>query len=195
MASTTFNTNTSYVSWGAILAGSVLAGAFSVVMLQFGSAVGLSATDIANSDVLVTPQKVFAIGFWILWIQVMASGIGGYIAGRLRQPLENASTHESEVRDGAHGVLVWATSTLAVFAAAALMGAFAALAPEAADTAREAVKSPELLANQKGISVIMAFGAASTALASAVVSWFAATKGGDHRDNEVDLRGYFSFKN
>ena len=44
-------------------------------------------------------------------------------------------------------------------------------------------------------SIEAAFGAASTALASAVVSWFAATKGGDHRDNEVDLRGYFSFKN
>ncbi len=190
----TYNPTTSYVSWGAILAGAVLACAFSIVMVQFGSAIGLSVTGIVGSDVLVTPQKVFAIGFWVLWIQVMASGLGGYIAGRLRQPLENASTHESEVRDGAHGLMVWATATLAVFVAGSIAAALAALAPEAVEPARRAVESAELVANQKAIAVITAFSAAAISLVSGIVAWFAATKGGDHRDNETDLSGYFSFK-
>jgi hypothetical protein len=183
----------SYVSWGAILAGAVLASAFSIVMMQFGSAIGFSATNIANGDVLVTPAKLFAVGFWILWIQVMASGIGGYIAGRLRQPLENASSHESEVRDGAHGVMVWATATLGVFVAGAAAAAIAALVP-AVTPAHQAVQSADILANHKAVAVISAFSMAAISLVSAVTAWYAAAKGGDHRDSGVDLSGYFSFK-
>ncbi len=187
--------NTSYVSWGAILAGSVLACAFSIVMVQFGSAVGFSVTDITGSDTIVTPGRVFTIGFWILWVQVMASAIGGYIAGRLRQPFAGTTPHESEVRDGAHGVMVWATATVAVFVAGAIAAAFAALVPHIAPGATpEVVATPELLANQKGIAVITAFSAGATSLVSGVAAWFAATKGGDHRDTGVDLSGYFSFR-
>lgn len=182
----------SYVSWGAIIAGAVLAGAFSLVMLQFGSAVGLSATQIVDGDRLITPQRVFVILFWVLWIQVIASAMGGYLAGRLRQPIDGASAHESEVRDGAHGLLVWAAGTLAVLAGATLMGAIAALAPEHVEPVVR--KTPEMLANEKAVAVISAFAVGATSLASGVAAWWAGTKGGDHRDNNTDLSHYFSFR-
>jgi hypothetical protein len=182
----------SYVSWGAILGGAVLACAFSLVMLQFGSAIGLSATNVVDGDRLVTPERVFAIAFWVLWIQVLASSMGGYLAGRLRMPVDGADAHESEVRDGAHGLLTWAVGTLAVFAAGALMAAFAALAPEQVEPVIR--KTPEMLANEKAIAVISAFAAGATTLGSAVAAWWAATKGGDHRDSRADLSHYFSFR-
>jgi hypothetical protein len=182
----------SYVSWGAILAGSALAGAFSLVMLQFGAAVGLSASDMMPSDetVIITPARVFAIAFWVLWIQLLASMMGGYMAGRLRTPAAGVNAHEVETRDGAHGVMVWAVGTIVVFAAGALMAAIAALGPEVT----EPLRSPEMIAHEKAISVISAFAVGATSLASAVASWWAATKGGEHRDNQVDFSHVFSFK-
>lgn len=185
-------TGNSYVSWGAIFAGAALACALSVVMLQFGSAIGLSATDITDGDRMVSPARMFGIAFWILWIQLLASLIGGYVTGRLRTPVQGASEQESEVRDGLHGLLAWATASLAVVVAGAAVAAIGALAPEAVEPAVR--QTPELIANQKAVSVIVAFSAAATSLVSAVASWCAATKGGDHRDNETDVRGYFSFK-
>ena len=32
---------------------------------------------------------------------------GGYLTGRLRRRVHDASEHESDVRDGAHGLVVW----------------------------------------------------------------------------------------
>jgi hypothetical protein len=186
------NNTQSYVSWGAVFAGAALACAFSVVMTQFGSAIGFSVSDMRDATVVLQRWHVFTILFGGLLIQVWASALGGYAAGRLRQPIENASSHESEVRDGAHGVLVWATATLAVFVGGAIAAAFAALAPEAVKPA--VLKTPELIANQKTVAIICAFSAAASSLASAVVAWYTATKGGEHRDSGVDLSRYFSFK-
>jgi hypothetical protein len=45
---------------------------------------------------------------------------GGYLAGRMRRRALDASEHESDVRDGTHGLLVWALGTL--------LGAFLAIA-------------------------------------------------------------------
>ena len=187
MASIT--TGNSYVSWGAILAGAVLACALSVIMLQFGGAVGISVTDVTEGDRLLTPGRVFGAVFWILWVQVL---IGGYFAGRLRTPVQGASASEAEIRDGAHGLLVWATSTLAVVVGAAAVAAVAALAPEVVEPVVR--KTPQMIANEKAVSIIVAFSAGATALVSAIASWCAATKGGDHRDQELDLSHYFSFK-
>lgn len=185
-------TGNSYVSWGAILAGAVLACAVSVVLLQFGAAVGLSVTDVVNGDNVISRGRVFGTAFFVLWIQVIASLVGGYFAGRLRTPVTGAKDHEIEIRDGAHGLLVWATATLAVALGAAAVAAFGALAPH--DIEPVVRKTPEMLANEKAVTIITAFSAAATSLVSGIASWAAAVKGGDHRDNEADLSHYFSFK-
>ena len=111
------NNNSSYVEWGPVIAGAVLALAISVVLLQFGSAVGLAATSPFRGDGWRTPGGVLAAGVWLLWVQVTASIAGGYISGRLRRPFGELAAHEVEVRDGTHGLLTWATGTVVVFLA------------------------------------------------------------------------------
>lgn len=184
-------TTESYVDWCTILAGSVAAVALSVVFLQFGAGIGLADTDALTADPAnITPMKLLIAGVYILFVQVVASLIGGYIAGRMRKPVLNASLHEREVRDGMHGLLVWSTGTLIMVAAAAIVTAFSELAVEPIP---EVERSQDLLQRETVISVILAFSAAATSLVSAVAAWYAATKGGDHRDRNVDYSNRISF--
>jgi hypothetical protein len=98
----------SYVDWPAIIAGIVLASAISLVLLTFGSALGLSFINFrAGADVL--PLWVAIAGAtWLLWVLVSSFMAGGYLTGRLRKRHLDATEHESDVRDGAHGLIVWA---------------------------------------------------------------------------------------
>ena len=118
----------SYIEWGVVIAGAVVACALSFVLLQFGAAVGLAQIDFnATPDANVTPGGVLGTGIWLLWVQLLASLTGAYLAGRMRTPLIGTSEHERDMRDGVHGLLVWATSTLAVVVAASAAAAFAGL--------------------------------------------------------------------
>ncbi len=47
---------------------------------------------------------------WLIMVQVIASVMGGYLAGRLRTKWVNVHTDEVYFRDTAHGFLVWAVS-------------------------------------------------------------------------------------
>jgi len=98
----------SYVDWPAIVAGIALASAISIVLLAFGSAVGLSFTNFNAADDVPTIWIAIAAASWLLWVQISSFMAGGYITGRLRKRHGDASEHESDVRDGAHGLLVWA---------------------------------------------------------------------------------------
>src|SRR5690606_3842306 len=51
-------------------------------------------------------------GLWLLWVQVSASIAGGYLAGRMRRRHGDATEYESDIRDGSHGLVVWALATL-----------------------------------------------------------------------------------
>lgn len=59
---------------------------------------------------------------WFVWVQVSSFLAGGYITGRLRRRVGDASEHESDVRDGSHGLLAWALGVvvLAIFAAVSI---------------------------------------------------------------------------
>jgi hypothetical protein len=98
----------SYVDWSAIIAGVVLASAISLVLLAFGSALGLSFINFrAGADVMPLWVAI-AAATWLLWVQVSSFMAGAYLTGRMRKRHLDASEHESDVRDGAHGLLVWA---------------------------------------------------------------------------------------
>ena len=101
-------TGASYVEWSAIFAGAIVASAIIVLMTAFGSAIGLS---------LVSPYHgaspiifYIALALWFIWITVSSFVAGGYIAGRMRRPIDGATIHESHVRDGVHGLVVWAVA-------------------------------------------------------------------------------------
>jgi hypothetical protein len=102
----------SFVEWGAVFAGAVLAAAVSFVLLTFGAAIGLSATSPwPNSGLSVKVIASLAV-FWAIAQQIGAAMAGGYVAGRMRARWREATQHEVEFRDGLHGGLVWAVSIL-----------------------------------------------------------------------------------
>jgi hypothetical protein len=126
------------VSWGAVIAGAAAAAALSFILLILGMGLGLSS--VSPYQYNDTPLTGAAIG-WIAFVQLAASGIGGYMAGRLRVKWSSVHGDEVHFRDTAHGLLAWAVATLVTVAVlaggarAALSGAIdtaAAAAPVAA---------------------------------------------------------------
>ena len=137
----------SYVDWPAIIAGIILASAISLVLISFGSAVGLNFLDFGYGD---SPNPIFvgiAAATWFLWVQVSSFMAGGSLTGRLRRRYFDANEDESDLRDGAHGLLVWAGAAIlgtaiavgGVGAAANAVGSAAATATTAASNAADAV--------------------------------------------------------
>ena len=106
----------SAVSWGAILAGAAAAAALSLILLILGVGLGLSSVSPwAQVGVSATTFGVTTI-LWITFTQLAASGMGGYLAGRLRTKWISVHTDEVYFRDTAHGFLAWAVASLATAA-------------------------------------------------------------------------------
>ena len=101
---------THYVDWGAIFAGVFISIAVSSIFLAFGSAVGLSVTSFHASASAPVIGLVIAAGLWLLWVQVSSFIGGAYVAGRMRRRIGDGKPHEVEMRDGAHGLIVWAVN-------------------------------------------------------------------------------------
>jgi hypothetical protein len=102
----------SAVSWAAILAGAAGAAALSLILLILGTGLGLSSVSpFAGRGASAETLSVSTIA-WLTFVQLAASSMGGYLAGRLRTRW--AATHTDEVyfRDTAHGFLAWAIATL-----------------------------------------------------------------------------------
>ncbi len=124
----------SYVDWAAVIGGIVLASAISLVLLTFGSAIGLSFTSFRSSEGVAPVWVAVAAASWLLWVQISSFMAGGYITGRLRRRFYDSNSHESDVRDGAHGLLVWAGALVigAVIAVGGLGSAINAIGSTAA---------------------------------------------------------------
>lgn len=108
----TLEASKSAVSWAAILAGAAAATAVSVLLLTLGSGLGLtSISPWPNSGATATTFAISAAVFLIL-VQWIASGLGGYLTGRLRTKWTATHTDEVFFRDTAHGFLAWAIATV-----------------------------------------------------------------------------------
>ena len=137
-------TDSSYVDWAAIFAGAALAIALSFVLLTFGSAIGLSVSSFDPGEGVSLIWLGVASGIWFVWVAITSFAAGGYLAGRMRRPAAGASVDEVEVRDGAHGIVVWAVgalvgAVLATSGVSGMIGATGAAAGSAVKTATEAV--------------------------------------------------------
>jgi hypothetical protein len=100
------------VSWGAVIAGAVGAAAISLILILLGTGLGLSVVSPwAHDGISATTVSVSTI-VWITIVQLLASVLGGYLAGRLRSRWVTVHTHEVYFRDTAHGFLAWAVATL-----------------------------------------------------------------------------------
>ena len=139
---TTSRESSSYVDWSAIIAGIVFASAISLLFIAFGSAVGLNFIDFNSRQGAPGILIGIAAASWFLWVQVSSLMAGGYLAGRLRRRHFDATEDESDVRDGAHGLIVWAGATvLGAVIAIGGIGAAATTAGSALSTATTAASN------------------------------------------------------
>jgi hypothetical protein len=106
------DTSAGYVDWCAIAAGAMLATAVSIILFTFGTAIGLSMVSPYEGEGVSRAAYLATLGLWTLWVIVSSFMAGGYLAGRLRRRVGDATEHEVDVRDGAHGLLVWATGVV-----------------------------------------------------------------------------------
>ena len=113
VASTTHEESAaSAVSWAAVAAGAVAAAALTLVLVAFGAGMGLSAVSPwSNAGPSATTFKV-GTGIYLCVAAMLASTLGGYLAGRLRTKWTGLHTDEVVFRDTAHGFLAWSFATV-----------------------------------------------------------------------------------
>jgi hypothetical protein len=96
------------VSWAAVIAGASVTAALALILVTLGTGLNLSAmpTTVGAGDFKVGPGTII----WLIIIQIIASAMGGYLAGRLRTKWTSIHTDEVYFRDTAHGFLAWAVA-------------------------------------------------------------------------------------
>jgi len=87
----------SRISWGAIIAGSVLAISLYFLLALLGGAMGLSVSDKVDQQTLGVGAAIYAIV-----VTAVCLFIGGYIASQL-------TTGENKLEGGLYGIFVWAS--------------------------------------------------------------------------------------
>jgi hypothetical protein len=112
----------SATSWAAIAAGAFANAALTLLLMAFGAGMGFSSVSPwANSGVSLTAFSI-GTGLYLIVIAMLASTVGGYLAGRLRTRWVALHTDEVFFRDTAHGFMSWACAAVL---SAALLGAAA----------------------------------------------------------------------
>jgi len=98
------------ISWGAVLAGVVVALVTQLVLNLLGIGLGAATLDPAGGAADNPSASTFSIGagIWFAVSGILASLAGGYAAGRL-------SGKPKESTAGWHGLTTWALTTLVVF--------------------------------------------------------------------------------
>lgn len=104
--------NTSGVSWAAIFAGAIAAAALSLILILLGFGLGFSAVSPWNNEGISAEGLGISTIIWLALTQIIAAGMGGYLAGRLRVKWTTLHGDEVFFRDTAHGFLAWAVATL-----------------------------------------------------------------------------------
>jgi hypothetical protein len=104
----------SAASWGAIIAGALVAAAASLIMLALGAGLGLTAVSPWQGYGVTAGTFAATTAVWFIVTQWVAAGFGGYTAGRLRTRWIGTHTHEVFFRDTAHGLVTWALATVVV---------------------------------------------------------------------------------
>jgi len=106
------------INWAAVAAGAFANAALTLLLLAFGAGMGFSAiSPWSGSGVSMTTFSI-GTGVWLIVMAMLASTVGGYLAGRLRTRWSAVHTDEVFFRDTAHGFMSWACA--AVLSAAVL---------------------------------------------------------------------------
>lgn len=124
---------TSAVAWSAIIAGAVTATAVSLILVLLGSGFGLASVSPWSHSGVSAITFTATTAIWLVIVQWIASGLGGYLTGRLRSKWEGMHMDEVFFRDTAHGFLAWVLAT--VFAAAFLASTISSVVGSGASAA------------------------------------------------------------
>jgi hypothetical protein len=119
-ASITNESSVSAVSWAAILAGAAVAAAASLLLVALGAGLGFASLSPWSGEGLSATTFTVMTAIWLILVQWIASGVGGYLTGRLRTKWAGTHTHEVFFRDTAHGFVTWAVATVATSVIVAL---------------------------------------------------------------------------
>jgi hypothetical protein len=122
-----------------VIAGAITGAALSLVLISFGSAIGLSVASTAPTWRDTSATLAVVSGLFLLLSAVISFGVAGYVAGRLRTRWTTTLHNDFvEFRDGTHGLVAWALAIVISGIAAAILAAtfaFRAVPPAAAPTA------------------------------------------------------------
>jgi hypothetical protein len=129
-------TPVSAVSWGAIWVGAVSAAALALILIALGTGLGFASVSPWAGQGMSATSFTIATAVWLLAVQVITSGVGGYVAGRLRVRWVGTHTDEVFFRDTAHGLAAWAVAaivgaSLLTSGAGALLGTVTSAAGQA----------------------------------------------------------------
>lgn len=126
------------MDWGAILAGGVLAVGAGLVFKVFGAALGLTGISAEPGETGPFDLWIIATAVWMALTMVLTHLAGGYVAGRMRRRDSDLSAEEAGVRDGVHGLVVWALGMVVMgWLAVATLGAAVSTAGSVVGAASE----------------------------------------------------------
>ncbi|QOZ38101.1 hypothetical protein [Bradyrhizobium sp. CCBAU 53421] len=135
------------LQWSPVFAGALAAAALSVILIGFGTAVGLGVSSSSPSWRDASSALALLSGLYLILQALVSFGVGGYIAGRAQRMIGATSADEIEGRDGLHGLTAWALAIIVSAAIVALVGLSAArplVQSRPSATAAEPLLSAEL---------------------------------------------------
>lgn len=114
MADRPVESSASAVSWGPVIAGAFVATVITLILMLVGAGLGLTLVSPFPSESSSAAAVSAYAAIWLVIVQWFSSGVGGYLAGRLRTKWVDVHTDEVFFRDTAHGFLTWAVATVVV---------------------------------------------------------------------------------
>lgn len=130
------------ISWSSVIGGALSATALSSVLLGFGVAVGLSVASTSPTWRDTSSALALLSGLYLLLQELVAFGLGGYVAGRTRQG-DVGPTDAVEHSDGAHGLLAWALAVVLGLLLTAAVASLTASGTKTQTTATSPVSAAE----------------------------------------------------
>src|SRR6185503_11977701 len=87
------------VSWGPIIGGALTAAAATLLLMFLGSGLGLTMVSPWSSQGVSLTTFAVSTAVWLVVVQWISAGLGGYLAGRLRTKWVGVHTDEVYFRD------------------------------------------------------------------------------------------------
>jgi hypothetical protein len=99
-----------YPEWGPIVAGGIAAAALALALHAFAVGIGLSVGSTAPTWRDASFALVLLSALYVVSAALASYGLGGYVVGLMC--MRPSSREDADLRDGLHGLLVWALATL-----------------------------------------------------------------------------------